>query len=420
MKLGRMTTILLLTILLPANAVLAEDWLSWGGPNGDFTVDVKGLTETWPESGPKQLWKRALGDGYSSILHKDGRLYTMYRDGESEVVVALDAGTGKTLWEHRYPREPWPEMAPVFGVGPNATPLIVGDRIVSASIDGQLRCLDLATGKLQWKHDLPAEFGRVKRVEEYGYSASPMEYRGTVIVHAGGDKAAMIAIDPKDGSILWKSEPGAVSYAQPTITTLAGKEQFLYFEPAGIVSLDPSTGKALWRAPIPVDNGNHLTPMVKCDESHIWVSSQFLPAGGRLIEITASEDGKLQAEELLYEKRLRASHWTMIPIGDVVYGSTGGNDISFLTAFEWRTGKTIWRERGFHKAQALYADGKFLFIDENGLLAIARVSPEGMELLAKAQVTEADSWTLPTLVGTTLYARDRKNILALDLAKSTD
>jgi hypothetical protein len=110
----------------------------------------------------------------------------------------------------------------------------------------------------------------------------------------------------------------------------------------------------------------------------------------------------------------------MIPIGDVIYGSTGGNDISFLTAFEWRTGKTIWRERGFHKAQALYADGKFLFIDENGLLAIARVSPEGMQLLAKAQVTEADSWTLPTLIGTTLYARDRKSILALDLSASTD
>jgi hypothetical protein len=160
--------------------------------------------------------------------------------------------------------------------------------------------------------------------------------------------------------------------------------------------------------------------MVKCDENHIWVSSQFLPAGGRLIEITAAEDGKLHAEQLLYEKRLRASHWTMIPIGDVIYGSTGGNDISFLTAFEWRTGKTIWRERGFHKAQALYADGKFLFIDENGLLAIARVSPEGMQLLAKAQVTEADSWTLPTLIGTTLYARDRKSILALDLSASTD
>jgi outer membrane protein assembly factor BamB len=96
------------------------------------------------------------------ILIKDDRLYTMYRNAKTgeEVVVALAAGTGEPIWEHRYSVEIWDDMSRAFGLGPNATPLIVDDRIISVSIDGEVRCLDLATGKLQWRHDLPAEDGR--------------------------------------------------------------------------------------------------------------------------------------------------------------------------------------------------------------------------------------------------------------------
>jgi hypothetical protein len=128
----------------------------------------------------------------------------------------------------------------------------------------------------------------------------------------------------------------------------------------------------------------------------------------------------MRAEQLLYDRRLRASHWTMILIGDLIYGSTGGNDVSFLTAFNWKTGKTVWRERGYHKAQALYADGKLLFLDEHGQLVLGKVSPEGFELLAKAEVTERVSWALPTLVSTTLYLRDTEQILALDLGENAE
>ncbi len=94
--------------------------------------------------------------------------------------------------------------------------------------------------------------------------------------------------------------------------------------------------------------------------------------------------------------------------------------MSFLTAFNWKTGKTVWRERGYHKAQALYADGKLLFLDEHGQLVLGKVSPEGFELLAKAEVTERVSWALPTLVSTTLYLRDTKHILALDLGENAE
>jgi enterochelin esterase-like enzyme/outer membrane protein assembly factor BamB len=403
-------------VFLVSRASSAADWLQWGGPNGDFTVEAEGLAESWPKDGPRTLWKRALGEGYSSILYKGGRLFTMYRDGEQEVVVSLDAETGKTNWEHRYEPVIWPDMTHAFGLGPNATPVIVGDRIISIGIGGQMRCLDLTSGKLLWKHDLPKEFGRRKRVEEYGYSNSPLHYRGKIIVLVGGTDHGVIAFDPADGSALWKSKPGGISYAPATLTTLGGQDQFIYFSPQGVVALEPSTGRLLWDSPMEFNNGNHLTPIVKCDENHIWVGSQFPSGGGRLLAINYRQE-KWTANRVWFETYLRASHWTSIRIGDFVYGSIGGNSISVLTAFDWKTGEIAWRKRGFHKAQALYADGKFLFLDEAGQLVLTRVSPTGLEVLDSAEVTESVSWTLPTLVGTRLYLRDKEQILALELAQ---
>ena len=80
----------------------SADWMQWGGPHRNFKSDAKGLAAAWPASGPRRLWSRELGDGYSSIVVDDGKLFTMYRKGEQDVVVALEAATGKTVWEYIY------------------------------------------------------------------------------------------------------------------------------------------------------------------------------------------------------------------------------------------------------------------------------------------------------------------------------
>jgi hypothetical protein len=92
----------------PAGDGAPAAWTRWGGPNQDFSAPAAGLASSWPETGPATLWNRELGEGYSAILVEGGRLYTMYRAGDEEVAVCLDARTGATLWEYRYrhvPRE---------------------------------------------------------------------------------------------------------------------------------------------------------------------------------------------------------------------------------------------------------------------------------------------------------------------------
>ena len=88
-------------LLNPSGA--SAQWPQWGGPDRNFSVDVSGLAERWPADGPKRLWTRPLGDGYSTIVAEGGILYTMYRAGDNELTVALDAKTGKTIWQYSIP-----------------------------------------------------------------------------------------------------------------------------------------------------------------------------------------------------------------------------------------------------------------------------------------------------------------------------
>jgi outer membrane protein assembly factor BamB len=193
-------------------------------------------------------------------------------------------------------------------------------------------------------------------------------------------------------------------------------DQYVYFEPEGVAALDPRSGASLWASPIEFDNGNHLTPVVTCDEQHLWVGSQFDSGGGRLLQINR-EAGRWSARQLWFAASMQASHWPLIRAGEIIYGSIGGNSRSQLTAFRWKTGEVVWKQPGYHKAQALWADGKLLFLDESGQLVLGRATPGGFEPLAQAAIARPKAWSLPTLVGSTLYVRDQEKIMALDLGR---
>jgi outer membrane protein assembly factor BamB len=144
----------------------ADDWSQWGGPNRNFVVNASGLADRWPDGGPRVVWSRPLGTGHSAIVAAEGRLFTMYRAGNprgrrgpwdaEEAVIALDAATGKTLWEYKYAsrREDFG-----FGAGPHSTPIVVGNRLFTFGTNKQLHAFDASTGKVLWSHDLVKEFG---------------------------------------------------------------------------------------------------------------------------------------------------------------------------------------------------------------------------------------------------------------------
>ncbi len=109
-------------------------------------------------------------------------------------------------------------------------------------------------------------------------------------------------------------------------------------------------------------------------------------------------------------------HFTnAIHVGDSIYGSSGDFGPAPFTAIDVKTGKVLWRHRSFPRASFLFADGRFIILDEDGHLLLASATPEGLTVTSKVELLSNQSWTVPSLSGTRLYARDRKNIVALEL-----
>lgn len=402
---------LIVSVVLVCTTSASAQWPQWGGPNRNFMTDSAGLADKWPDDGPPVLWKRDLGDGYTTIVVENGRLFSMYRDGEQEVVIAMDPKTGKTIWEYRYD-SPFTKLMEQFGAGPHSTPLVVSDRLYTMGINVVLHCLDVSTGKVIWKHDLVDEYKAP--IPGRGYSSSPIAYKNTVIVPVGGgEDQGVMAFNRENGDLVWKSQDFQVTHASPILIEQDGKPQLVVFMGTQVAGLNPDNGKMLWSHPHKTQYGANLATPFWDGKDLIFTSAAY-DSGSRIIKLN-HKDGKTVPQELWYSRKMRIHHGNAIQIGDFLYGSSGDFGPAFFMAININTGKVAWRKRGFAKATCVYSKDKLIILDEDGKLALATVSPEGINILSECKLTERYSWAAPTLVGKTLYLRDRKHILALDL-----
>jgi outer membrane protein assembly factor BamB len=393
-------------------------WTQWGGSGRDFMSDSKGLASAWPASGPKKLWSRSLGEGHSSVLVENGRLYTMYRQitrqpsvSHEEVVAALDAASGKTIWEFKYPAPP-SGIQFDQGFGPHSTPLIVGKRLFAASSRSELFALDKTTGKRIWSHDFVKEFNAPLTAR--GYSGSPLLYNGTIIVTMGGPNQAVAAFDQASGKLLWKNGYFVWAPASPILIDVDKQPQLVVFGGDVVTGMDPANGRELWRHEHKTDWGLNISTPVWVADQHLLLVSSAYGVGTRALELRQSA-GKTTVTEKWHSQRMRIHIGTIIRLGEHAYASSGDFGPAFISAFDLKSGAIAWQDRSFARAQLLFADGKIIVLDEDGVLGLATVSPQGLKVLAKASVLQHLAWTPPTLVGTTLYLRDRQTISAFDL-----
>jgi len=386
-------------------------WPQWGGPQRNFMVESKGLAASWPSDGPKRLWSRDLGEGHSSIIVEGNRFYTMYSKGEQEFVVALDSANGKTIWEKTNAAST-AGLAMENGNGPHSTPALAGDLLFTVGVIGKLQAFDKKTGNVVWSHDLYKEYGGTKMGR--GYSCSPLIWKNTVIVTVGGAGQSLMAFDQKTGSVVWKKLDYQVSPSTPTIINVDGQDQLLIVLADHIVGMDPNTGDELWNHPHNCDWGLNISLPVWGPGNILVVSSAY-SGGSRGLQLN-QQNGKTTVKELWASRRMRVHHGTMLRLGDLVFGSSGDFGPAPMTAVDVRTGQTVWQDRTFPKANFIYADGKLILLDEDGVLALVTLSPQGMKVISKTNLLTHLSWTPPTLAGTRLYIRDRKTIMALDLS----
>jgi outer membrane protein assembly factor BamB len=394
-------------------AAAGVPWTQWGGPHRNFQTEAKGLRETWPASGPRVMWKRTLGEGYSSPAVENGVLYTIYGKPREEVVIAANAETGATLWERATPMTFQSDVAGEMGNGPYATPLIVGDRLFTAGVAGRLQALDKKTGKVLWTQELWS--GHHGSPLMYGYSSSPIAFRETVIVPVGGPGKALMAFQQADGKVAWSKNDFGNVYSSPILINVGGLEQLAAVMDGAVIGVNPLNGDLQWQVPFKADYSIAVASPVWGPDNVLFVSAEY-NAGAKGIELQRSGQ-QTKATELWNAIRLRLHHGNAIRIGEVIYFSSGGKGSqAILSAVNARSGKIYWQERSIEKATFVWADQKLITLDQDGNLMIAHPSPEGFKIAAKAPLLSRLSWTPPALVGTRLYIRDRRTLMAVDLS----
>ena len=307
----------------------SAEWNQWRGPNRDGHSAETGLLQSWPQGGPPRLWQASgAGDGFASFSASQGRLYTLGARGGTEYVMAFDATTGKKLWETAN----GPRYRNAQGDGPRSTPTVDGDRLYALGGAGQLSALDAATGKTIWTVDFVDQFAGI--TPSWGYSESPLVIGDRVIANAGGRRASIVALNKGDGKPLWQNHSDEAGYSSPVLLRTGSFQQVVFFTAERALAIDPRDGRLLWSYNRAANNtANIATPVVR--GNRVFISSDY-GTGAGLVAVKAA--GNIAAaEEVYFTREMRNHHSSSVLVGDTLYGFSS----SILTALNFDTGKMV-------------------------------------------------------------------------------
>lgn len=380
------------------------DWPQWLGPDRTGISTETGFLKTWPKGGPAVVWKKNLGEGFSGISVANGRVFTMFAEGDDEFVICLKEESGDEIWRFRTGAkfEEWQG-----GNGPRSQPTVDGDRVYVLGAEGWLYALDVVNGKMIWSVDLVDGLGG--RFPRFGFSNSALVEGDLLFLEAATRKGTFLALRRTDGEVAWASQNDVASYSSPIAVDLAGARQVVYFSGDAAVGLSPVDGSLYWRYPWKTSYDLNIATPIFVPPDQIFISSGY-DHGAALLRIEAGGDG--MAATRVWENRRMKNHFgTSVLVGDYIYGF----DNAILKCIEARTGKEQWKHRGYGKGALVYADGHLILLSDNGRLALARATPEGFKERAGAQVLAGRSWTAPTLANGRVFVRDMRKIVCLDL-----
>lgn len=405
----RVCVTLVLAALVASGALLqshAGDWPQFRGPQRDGISEETGLLSRWPDGGPAVLWRKPLGKGYSGISAVGKKIYTAFADGEKEFAICLDAATGKEAWR----AEIGETFRNSFGDGPRSTPTVDRGLVYALSGAGQLHALKAEDGETVWTKDLVKEFGATP--PRWGVSTSPLVEGDLLLVDAGGkDGNSIVALNRKSGEKVWGFGDDKAGYSSALVVTVNKVRQVIYLTGTRLVSLSPKDGTLFFELPWATSyDVNAATPVFVPPDS-LFVSTGY-DVGAALYRIEASA-GKAKATELWKGRQMKNKFSSSVYVEGQIYGF----DEKMLTSIDAESGEMKWRERGFGHGSLFYAEGMLIVLSDEGELALVEVDEEAYIERGRMTLFEGRSWTVPTLAGGRLFARDEAEIVALDVAR---
>ncbi len=396
-------TLSLLALSLPlfTQPLPAADWPRWLGPAGynlaptdqSFDADLS----KW-----KVTWKANVGHGYSSVVVANGRAYTLGHDGQSqETVYCFDAATGETKWKYSYEAQLMPMMHPG---GPNATPTVIGNRLLTLSKDGQVYCLAADTGAKLWQASLPEAAGL--KLPRWGFASSPVVDGSQVIFSAG----KVATFDLESGKLLWISknayDPG---YTTTVAFTADGKKLIAAMDGKGVSILSAKDGEEITRHPYKaMFDVTGSTPYALADGKRLFIS------GNSGSELLAFDGQKLTS--IWSSTELKNALNNSVLVDSALYGVDGAQQqpSSRFVSLNLEDGKVNWARDGFGYGTVIGVGSTLVALTEGGELIALKAAAGGYTELGRQQVLSKTCWTPPAYAGHRIYVRnDRGDVVCL-------
>jgi outer membrane protein assembly factor BamB len=392
---------IMIAMLIFSSNLFSQDWPQFRGINRDSKVTGFKAPATWPDS-LKIQWKVKVGTGDATPILVGKKVYLHTRQEADEVILCLDAATGKALWADKYPAPPVTGPAGSHP-GPRSTPAFADGKIVTFGTSGILSCLDAATGKVIWRHENP-----INAIPQFFTGMSPLIVDGICIAHVGTkDNGNVIALDLKTGNEKWNWKGDGPAYASPSLMVLAGKKHIIVQTEKNLMALDFTDGTMLWQVQTIVQSRfyNCVSPYINANK--IYYTGQG--TGTKAIEVIKEGD-KYVTKELWSTSEIGAKWNTPVFKGGYLYGFTDQRKIYCLNAAD---GKTAWIDALTHSDFATIVDcGQVLIgFAQTGNLIVFKPDAAAYTEVVKYKVTNTPVYTFPIVAGNLVYIKDAENLI---------
>jgi len=392
-------------VALTIPTALDSDWPQWRGPTRDGHVAAP--SSAWPKT-LKQDWQVKVGVGHATPVVVDGKIFVFARQDEQEVLLCLDAITGKELWRSAQPiAYTMNEAAVGHGKGPKSTPVVSKGNIFTFGISGVLSCHDTSTGKLKWRKEFGKQYPQTSPL--YGTAMSPIVDGDLLIAHVGGqDKGALTALETETGAVKWTNDFDGPAYASPIIVTLAGVRQLVTFTQKNVVGVELTNGKLLWNIPAKSEyDTNSVTVLSYKDMLIIAKEAQGLTA----IRLEKTGD-KIVPQEVWNNKGNMLYLSTPVLEGNVLFGFSNLKKGQFF-AVDADTGKTLWQGPGRAGENAAIVDlgGKeLLLLTNEAKLIVQPISAKSYAPSVEYTVADSETWAHPVVIGNRILIKDQTTL----------
>ena len=410
----RRVAVAVAALAIPA-VVSAADWPQFMGPTRNAVSAEKGLIRAFPEGGPKVLWTTQVGKGFGGASIRAGKVYVLDRvDQKQDIVRCMDLASGKEDWRFAYD-------APggISFDGSRSVPAVTDKHVYTVGAFGQLHCIDLKTHEVVWKQNVLTDYGTRRRKPMWAISQSPLLYKDMVIVAPQTGEAGIVALDQATGKEIWRSPGvGELAYASPMPLTIDGVEQILIVTVEGAAAVSAADGKLLWKfahpCKIPVPNVTDL------GGGKFFISEGYR-AGSAIFQVSR-EGSTWSAKSLVKVADIGGHvHPGLLHQGHIYILCNTNEREDGLVCFDTE-GKLVWqtkREPNLCKGGSiLTADGLIYQVDgRQGELHIIEPSSAGFKSLAKAKVLSGKEqmWGPLALSDGRLIIRDQDEMKCLDL-----